>query len=316
MNYGKTRQFKDMLRDARVAGVSGKVTFTGTVKLHGTNAGVRFTRDDVIPMSRNSDLVGTDNAGFAAFVESNIDFSDLEYAVREHFEIAYDETIKVFGEWAGPGIQKGVGINLIPEKQFFVFAVCLGEDRWFDIKDLDLKKLKRIHNLHDFLTFELVVDIDNPGAVVNKLKEFTEEVEKLCPVTMELFGYPDVDECHFLGEGIVWSNISDGRRLLFKTKGQRHSASKVKTVASVDPEKLANVSAFVDYAVTENRVRQGMGVVQATDKSQTGDVLRWVANDIIEEESDSLEASGLVWKDVAREASHKARSILFGILDE
>lgn len=40
-------------------------------------------------------------------------------------------------------------------------------------------------------------------------------------------------------------------------KGEKHSASKVKTLAAVDPERLVNITEFVEYAVTENRLEQG-----------------------------------------------------------
>ena len=41
-----------------------------------------------------------------------------------------------------------------------------------------------------------------------------------------------------------------------KVKGEKHSSSKVKKLASVDVEKLNSIKDFVDYAVTESRLEQ------------------------------------------------------------
>ena len=55
-------------------------------------------------------------------------------------------------------------------------------------------------------------------------------------------------------EGVVWTlefHAPGYRPMLssrFKVKGEKHSASKAKTVASVDPEKHENVEKFVQYA--------------------------------------------------------------------
>jgi hypothetical protein len=105
----------------------------------------------------------------------------------------------------------------------------------------------------------------------------------------------------------------------FVDEWQKHSVSKVKKVASVDPEKLANIEEFVNYAVTENRLEQGIQEVFGDEElsmKKTGDYLKWIVNDIMSEETDTLEANGLVAKDVNKYISTKAREWFKKKIDE
>jgi hypothetical protein len=51
-------------------------------------------------------------------------------------------------------------------------------------------------------------------------------------------------------------------------------------------------------------------------RKSTGDYLRWVFNDILNEESDTLEASGLTKKDIGSPISRKAKVFYFNKLNE
>ena len=138
------------------------LTFTGTVKLHGTNAGVTLTRDgDMYAQSRENVItVEKDNAGFAFFVESNKNvFSDL----FKTLDIRDADYITIFGEWAGGNIQKGVAINGLP-KMFVVFAVKLSYDNNeetanYFLTDAETKHLKNqdslIFNVLDFENYSI-----------------------------------------------------------------------------------------------------------------------------------------------------------------
>jgi hypothetical protein len=171
-----------------------------------------------------------------------------------------DNTISIYGEFAGGNIQKGVGITNLP-KSFFIFGVKVspfpieGEDKprtayWVDYTDLGNSEV-RIYNIDDFPTYSLEIDFNYPELVQNKLSELTLAVEEECPVA-KAFGFSGV------GEGIVWSCEYKGVVHRFKVKGERHSSSKVKTLASVDVEKINSIKEFVDYAVTESRFSQGI----------------------------------------------------------
>ena len=155
----------------------------------------------------------------------------------------------------------------------------------------------------------MLENIQNSGLPVqNKLIELTEEVERECPVAKQL-GHSGI------GEGIVWTLFWQGNKYIMKIKGSLHSTSKTTQLASVDTEVLNSIYEFIDYAATENRINQGITETGAKEKKDIPDLLRWVANDIIKEETDTLVANGLEWKQVAKGVSDKVRRHFFGIVD-
>ena len=133
------------------------------------------------------------------------------------------------------------------------------------------------------------------------------KIEEECPVA-KAFGYSGV------GEGATYYGYHKGKRYIFKVKGEKHSISKVKTLAAVDVEKLASINDFCDYAVTENRLDQAIDNVfgkDLLDIKKMGDVIRWIVGDINKEESDVLEENNLTDKDVNKHLSDRTR-IMFG----
>lgn len=278
------------------------IEFEGTVKLHGTNAGVVMSPNgDVYAQSRNNILsLEKDNAGFAFFVESNKGvFTDLLNSVVEN---TGEEHITIFGEWCGAGIQKGVGISEL-DKMFVVFGCKVGEE-WVGYHYLESPE-NRIYNIKNFPTYKMTIDFSNPQISTNKLVEITEAVEAECPVAKS-FGVSGI------GEGVVWVANWNNQHLMFKVKGEKHSSSKVKKLATVDTEKLENIQKFVEYSVTENRLNQAVEQVFTInniepDIKQTGDFLGWVVRDILKEELDTMVASGLEPKQVNGAISKHAR---------
>jgi hypothetical protein len=161
------------------------------------------------------------------------------------------------------------------------------------------------YNIYDFPVYSVEIDFNKPKFSSDQMVKITEEVEKSCPVATILL---DKEEGN-VGEGVVWSTIYRGDTIRFKVKGEKHSSSKVKKLAKVDVEKLKSIEEFVNYAVTPNRVKQAIQETSAESIKQTGNVVRWVANDIIAEESDTLESNSLIWKDVASACSKRAARI-------
>ena len=279
------------------------VTFVGSVKLHGTNAGVCYDpkTGDFYPQSRSHVItIDKDNAAFAFWVEANKE--ELITLCKDYVNTPKD-LITVFGEWCGGNIQKGVAITGLP-KMFVIFAVKVG-DNWahsYQIKNVD--HTNNIYTTNNFETFSIDIDFNNPDLSVPELQRLTLLVEEGCPVG-DAFGVQGV------GEGIVWKSIEGNH--IFKVKGEKHSSSRVKKLASVDIEKLNSINKFVDYAVTESRLEQGIDVVftQASsdiDIKMLGDFLKWVMRDIISEEVDTLSGNGLEPKDVGKGVSVKART--------
>jgi len=278
--------------------------FTGTVKLHGTNAAIVKYKDGTYQFqSRSRDLtLQQDNQSFMLAM-LNKDYKQL----FDHIE--FDEYISIYGEWCGQGIQKGIGISTLP-KMFVIFAVKV-DGVYLKEYIINIPKDQGIYNIYQFDKFHCQIDFNNPELIQNTLQDMTLGVEKQCPVA-KYFGIEGI------GEGIVWSHI-DEVRYIFKVKGEKHQNSKVKTLITVDTEQVKKLTDFIDYAVTENRLNQGIEVMKELgkelDQKITGDYLRWVVNDIHKEEEDTIIANGIDIKKVNSAVSHKARIFWFNYLN-
>jgi len=300
------------------------LTFKGTIKLHGTNAGISYNdKLGIWTQSRNNaftlDKVDS-HMGFTFFVNTHKDiFEDYFKRIADANDIDTSiYTISIFGEWAGKGIQKGVAISEI-DKAFFMFGVKVSNPNDVDFKSqwLDFSEYSspdnRIFNILDFPTYEIDIDFNMPQLIQNDLSDITMRVEKECPVG-KVFGISGI------GEGVVWTCSYNNSTHKFKVKGEKHSVSKVKTLAAVDVEKINSIQEFVNYAVTRNRVEQGLQTVfnspRDYDRKRTGDFLRWIINDIMSEELDVLDKNGLESKDVNKYISTKAREMFFDEIDK
>ena len=301
------------------------LTFKGTVKLHGTNAAVCYNKDGGFWAQSRENIITVekDNAGFAFFAQSNLgSFMALMNIVhyREKLDTSKN-TVTIYGEWCGGNIQKGVGITNLP-KSFFIFGVKVTPHTeteeelktnpayWVDYSDLKAPDY-RIFNIDDYPTYSIDIDFNMPALIQNQLSELTIAVEEECPVA-KAFGFSGI------GEGIVWSTEVKGIVHRFKVKGERHSSSKVKTLASVDVEKLEGIQKFVEYAVTESRFNQALENTfindEPIDVKKMGDVIRWVVNDVVKEEMDTMVANNIEPKEINKYLSSKVREMFFKIV--
>jgi len=278
------------------------IVFEGTVKLHGTNAGIVKYPDKIEFQSRERVLtLAQDNAGFMLSLSSkNID---------KLFEgIEFKNYAAIYGEWCGQGIQSGVALSQLP-KMFVIFGVKV-DDVWISY----FKSIpeENIFNIQDFPKFQIEVDFNNPELVQNKLIELTENVEKECPVGKH-FGVSGI------GEGIVWTSFYKDKVYRFKTKGEKHSSSKVKTLASVNVDELNSINEFVDYSLTDSRLNQGISVLKEQglpiNQSSTGEFLRWIIGDIVKEESDTIISNQIDMKKANPVISKEARLWYFNNLE-
>lgn len=301
------------------------LTYRGTVKLHGTNAGIVFKDSDKSIQYQSRERVLTleqDNAGFALYMMGREDvlrgmFRNILDANPEAKEIA------IYGEWCGQGIQKGVAISEVP-KMFVIFGVKLFTEvevqtddeadpnavevgRWIDFAGISALA-ERIFNILDFPTWEIEIDFARPEFAQARLSELTEAVEAECPVG-KAFGVSGV------GEGIVWTPIDPTYRTSqnwFKVKGEKHSVTKVRTLAAVDVEAAQSIYEFVDRTITDERLEQGVyNLVNEQQKplemTSMGDFLRWVFNDVMKEERDTIVASGIDPKKLGGPIANRAR---------
>jgi len=218
------------------------LTAKGSVKLHGTNAGVSYNNEHGMYAQSKKDIITPekDNAGFAFHAHSHADFytRSLKAFAEEHNIDLDVNTITVYGEWAGQGIQKGMGINHHP-KSLFIFGVKIskpGDEEfksyWIDSVDFPINPDINVYNIQDFETYEIEIDFSRPDLAQNKMIEIMLEVERECPVARE-FSHIGI------GEGNVWTIEYKDETYRFKVKGEKHAGvSKVKTLKKVDSEKL------------------------------------------------------------------------------
>lgn len=293
------------------------LTFSGSVKLHGTNASVCYNKIDGLWMQSKQNIVTIDEGhmGFVKFAEhSNVILVELieKLAITHNINLEVD-TISLFGEWAGKGIQKKVGIANV-DKAFFLFGCKVTRlgDVDFSTYWLPTHGVKaegnRIYNIWDYESYTVDIDFNKPDEVVDHLISLTEFIEKECPVAKS-FGIENG-----VGEGVVWSTEYEGQRYQFKVKGEKHAVVKSDKIVHIDTVKLASIDAFVRYAVTKSRFDQAMSIVDphlTYDRSLLGAVLKWIVQDIVIEESDTMLDNGLTPKDLNRHVSQAARQMFF-----
>ena len=308
VKFGSIDQLRYFVKDMKYHGKE-VVNLTGTVKIHGTNAAIGYdvqTKELFVQSRNNIITVEKDNAGFAMYVEQNKQFfkEHFEHLVKDLNADSGYKSIILYGEWAGGNIQKGAAVCEV-EKFFAPFELkyvkhdgnyYLGNVSVFHNSEI------RCFPVTLFPKYEVKLDLNNVEEAQQQIVDLTLKVEECCPVG-KFFGVKGV------GEGIVFTDESGYHK--FKSKGEKHSVSKVKTIAPVDVEKVAKVKDFVDYAVTENRLNQGLDYFKEmhldVDVKNTSQFIKWVTSDVYKEELDTVVENGLEWKAVAKSVADKAR---------
>lgn len=305
------------------------ITFTPTVKLHGTNSCVTFNNQDGLwTQSRERVLsIQNDNYGFCNYVEQNKTlYINLLLHLCDYYNYdPYIYTISIFGEYGGAGISKNVGISKLP-KSFFIFAIKFTQTNlvnlpdnqyddtttgiWIDCKDLnlmtlDLKKLPpNLHFIFEYPQPSLTINFNNTLYYTEVLEKLTLEIDKQCPVAASFFP----NEPDLIGEGLVWKANYGGKTYMFKTKGESHvkpnsdKLAKSKVHIDVEPQVLQNITDFVTYSVSDSRFNQGLEKIfnnNPIDIRQLGVLIKWISEDIFTEEKDVIVTSKLDCKVLA-----------------
>ena len=296
--------------------------WSGTVKLHGTNASICFNEIDGYWLQSRENIITPqqDNAGFAMFATGRKDiFLNIINELSNIHNISlYENTITLCMEWVGKGIQKGVAISEI-EKSAFIFSYAkvtpfdISNEKpgyWIHTNRLSSPE-NRIYNLEDYKMYEIEIDFNNPLAVQNKIIEMTLEVENECPVG-KVFGI------NAIGEGIVFSYFKDGELMSFKSKGEKHSkGSKVKTLKPVDDEKLNKLINITNQVCPSWRLEQALDKTfdlingGSLDIKKLGEFIKAVIADIIKEDLDILVDNELTIKDISGKVSELSRQYFF-----
>ena len=196
---------------------------------------------------------------------------------------------------------------------FVIFGIKV-DDKWINLENIDfnleLFNKQNIYIIEQFPTYEVEIDFNNPELIQNKLIDLTIKVEEECPVG-KYFNISGI------GEGIVFTSI-DYPDLKFKSKGEKHSVSKVKVLNSINEEELNSLNEFVEYSVTENRLNQSLQNLKDNNteinQKLIGEFLKYICNDILKEESDVLIKNQIEWKKVAGLVANKSRIWFFNNL--
>lgn len=286
-------------------GLNPKIRFCGTVKLHGTNGSVCLDENGEIQVFNKKRKLSSeqDNYGFYQFVMGR---KDVFRAL-----LPFGEGYQIFGEFAGQGIQKGVGISKLP-KAFYPFWV---KTRNGDIilPLFDSIPDSQIYNLHTFKTFDIEIDVlgddEYMAGIAQQIKEMTDRVIDECPVAKELGENGP-------GEGIVWV-AHEPEFFTFKSKGEVRTRERKRSKVEIAPEVIENITNFVNYAVNEERFKQAVDEVCGDEPllpKHIGQMMQWMCKDIFAEESDVITTNGIDWKLASRYICDKVRhTILSGV---
>lgn len=337
INYPETIQFRDTINYVNRymqnnfvddPDRSRTLKFTGTVKIHGTNAAIVYQRNlGYWCQSRNRVLsIINDNADFAQHMESLAEQFLTQY-VLFHCSILgeyYQEgsTIVIYGEWCGGNVQgqANVAIQGLP-KMFVIFKIKIIRENarmnrsttsvderykespngfWLEPKQwMNIKWHENsIYNIYDFPSFEIDIDFNAPHLSQDRLTQLTEKIDRECPIGT----YFGRSGC---GEGIVWTEWQHTHgSLTFKVKGRQHMIINSKVLVPIQIPKMTSMKEFVEYACTENRMQQAFHCIQeeygSIDTKDFTTFVRWLVEDIVKEEKETMKESHIEPKDLTR----------------
>ena len=314
---------------------SKRVNFTGTVKLDGTNGAVVYTKEgDMYCQSRNRVLeeLESDNLGFRQFIMNNEErkenLRDILKLLIEKIQNSEPDyiinAIVVYGEFVGQGIAGGTGISKL-SKSFFIFELkgygkdkVTGQELEFTINKLFENSIKELNDLNIYNLIGndlfphyhiiLTTEEEEMNKSKEKMEKMLQEVEEQCPVS-KYFGVEGI------GEGIVFTSDvpQNDIYLKFKIKGEKHYINKHnrKSKIQLTTEVIQEINKFLDYAITENRMKQAIDFIKEQGKKVSidniGMYLKWIAEDVKREEKDVIIENKLEWKEIAKRIPNKAK---------
>lgn len=255
----------------------------GTTKLHGTNAAIVFHSDGAIHYQSRSRVLDAknDNAGFYATMTSALGVEATDH-IQKQLSVITDntDTIVLYGEWCGKGIQKSVALNQV-EKMFVIFKIKSLNHGW--LKTASWSKIKAeplIRNIAEIPIFKFSFSRTAPEASLHSIQETIDKVNEQCPFVYQLFGLKGV------GEGLVLKpSCSESSVYWFKMKGEKHKVQppKMKVVLKADSNQINAINEFVFRQVTMERIesaRESLGVATKCYKP----IIEWMVADIFREE--------------------------------
>jgi len=314
VKWPKIGKYSDAAHNARKHMEPGEITYQAKVKLHGTNAGIHFGEDGKHRTQSRNRLLNKerDNAGFDAWVQETGDdifAPDL-----------WVEGMVLFGEWCGPDIQSKVAACDAPHKFFAAFAILeIDGSLTVEPKVIESMLIKGRPDLFAIPWLEKTRMDLNFFDMTEEQSAFTssafdlliQEVEAQDPLMRDRFLLDGIGEgVVFYPFGIQHGSMEGFGEFAFKLKGEKHTKSGKRYNTNIDPVKLSAVQEFADFAITQERLDQGISELGLEERKsdKTGQFVKWVIDDAIVECKVELEASGLLEKDVKKAIGHMASS--------
>lgn len=317
-----------------------------TEKIHGTNAAVCYSHpDDFWVQSRENIItLEKDNAGCATAATANklAWLSIIEMLAEDHKIDLNTHIISIYFEWSGGNIQKASAVSGLAKRAIlfryfkvsplepqednkhevaFWLPTCIVGTLTFDEADpvvwID-SPMANIYNIMNYPNWQFEVDFNFPKLSQNKFLDLVlEKIEPNSPLGAEMGIENNV------GEGIVCDFWYKDTLHYFKVKGEKHSTSRVKTLAPVDNVKEMAKINFATEVVTASRCEQGwqkiFGIdneLAQPDKVQMGPFLKWIMNDVVAEETQRLLDSGLTFSETTKYVSKIAKEWFENQLNE
>lgn len=285
------------------------VRYQAKVKLHGTNAAIQLEcGKEPVCQSRDSILTPTkDNMGFAAWAEEN------KLALKEISDgLGEGQRLVVFGEWAGPKIQRSTAVSQIPNRIFAVFAIRIywGDHEIFvsDPRHISLylkhsqykQSCPSLHVLPWYKDEEYNISwdasIEDLQSEIDRINAEVALVEACDPWVKSVFGIEGI------GEGLVFyprnptlNDYSHFESFGFKAKGAEHQVVAHSKPVQADATKSDGATEYAKLVCTISRMRQGAGAVSQSGEismKYIGAFLKWLAVDLEKETGAEIEASG------------------------
>lgn len=290
------------------------LTAIGSEKIHGTNFSVAYNNLNGIWFQSKKEIITCqhDNAGSAFFAKCNEKalISIIQNLSNEYKIDLNENTIIIYGEWAGDGIQKKSALDklskkyilfqhfkIVPfdEKKVSYWEETKCNEKWIDNVE------KSIYNIMNFKTYEIQIDFENPNLYLNKMIDMVNTIEENSPVGKS-FGIENN-----IGEGIVFSMKYKGVLLRWKVKGEKHC----KTIKGQYFKKVDDVKEQKKIDIA-NKLTPTWRLEQMFDLSNDiinggkpsihniSNFIKMVISDIIDEESDFILKNGFEIKDIQK----------------
>lgn len=308
--------------------------YRSKIKLHGTNIGVRVHPDStVVGQSRKHNLtLEADLNEFARWLEPQKD---------AWAPAAAEEVLTFFGEWAGPGVNKGDAVQRTDAKRFYIFALGVGitthpqDDsilipKWM-ITCPEAIAARLPEGLQGdrvrVLPYEdeepLIFDFGDPRQIEETLEIINRSVDAVAevdPYISRTFGLKHP------GEGFVLVPHADAAgqlsteeysRCAFKAKTDKHRVRKQKRPASAKEPLPETALEFVQVFCTPARLKQALEEVcgGSPDIKMTGKMIGWMTADIQKEAAAEIAALPVPFNRLKGEIADATRAWFMAQMD-